>query len=227
MDPGHDLVDFAADVGAAVVAQDIVVEIFDAQAETGDADCADRFQFGFGQGARLAFEGDLGGVVPRQGGLESVCQRAEVAGADIGGRAAAEVDKVQRSVRDGGQMRIVLDFARQGVEIGLDLVGVLVGIDAEIAELATLAAEGNVEVEAEPGAGARGPGEDLARCGQILLAPKRIGRIVGDEDAADAGFAAIGAGGRRVVARRVVRFDHIYTTGPLLQSSRSHRRWCR
>ena len=43
VDPGHDLVDFLADVGAAVVAQNLVVEVFYSEAEASDADGADGF----------------------------------------------------------------------------------------------------------------------------------------------------------------------------------------
>ena len=47
-----------------------------------------------------------------------------------------------------------LPFAREQVEVLLDLLRVLVGVDAEVAEVAALPAERNVQVQPERHAGA-------------------------------------------------------------------------
>src|SRR5687768_11232515 len=70
-------------------------------------------------------------------------------------------------------------------------MSVLVGIDPEVAELAPLAAEGNVQVQAQRHILRRRMqgGFDFR---QRLLAPLREGRIVGDEITADFGFGGFG-----------------------------------
>ena len=70
-----------------------------------------------------------------------------------------------------------------------DVAGVLVGVDAEIAEVAALAAEGNVQVEAQRQAG-RGRCRERrpSRGGDGLLRPDGERRVVGDEVAADLGL---------------------------------------
>ena len=95
-----------------------------------------------------------------------------MARADVGGGAAAEVDKVQRPVLDRWLLRIVFHLAGKGVEIGLDLLAVFVRVNAEVAELAALAAEGDVEIEAELGVGSRRVGECAMRLRDVLLAPE-------------------------------------------------------
>ena len=107
---------------------------------------------------------------------------------------------MQRPVFDRRLLRVVFHFAGEGVEIGLDLLAVFVRVNAEVAELAAFAAEGDVKVKAELGIGSRRVGECAVCLRDVLLAPKRIGRIVGDKDAADLGFGAVGAGGSWVAA---------------------------
>ena len=68
-------------------------------------------------------------------------------------RAAAEVDEVERPAGDRRLRRVQLPFAREHVQVVVDLLGVLVGVDAEVAEVAPLPAERNVQVEAERHAG--------------------------------------------------------------------------
>ena len=123
-----------------------------------------------------------------------------MARADVGGGAAAKVDKVQRPVFDRRLLRVVFHLAGEGVEIGLDLLAVFVRVNAEVAELAALAAEGDVEIEAELGVGSRWVSECAVCLRDVLFTPKRIGRIVGNKDAADLGFGAVGAGGSWVAA---------------------------
>ena len=188
-------------VGAAVLAQDIVVHVLDAEAEAGHPDLPDRPQLGLGQRSRLALEGDLSCRVPGQRRLQPRRQRLEVAGAYVGGGAAAEVDEPQLAAGDPGGAGVQLHLARHRVEVLPDLRGVLVDVDAEVAELAALAAERYVQVEAEVGKGLRlrRGVEKGTRRGDVALVPERVRRVVGDEDAADLGVGqqVVEAGGRR------------------------------
>ena len=187
-DPRHRPVDLAADVGAAVLAQDVVVEMLDAQAQAGDADVGDGGHLGLGQGARLALEGDLVGLAPGHGRLGAGGQGAQVAGADVGGGAAAEVDELQGPAGDPGAPGIGLDLAAKGVEVAPDLAGVAVHVDAEVAELAALPAEGDVQVEPEVRGPAAGGGlQHRLGGGDLVGAPEGVRRVVGDEDAAHVG----------------------------------------
>ncbi len=182
-------------MGAPVVAQDRVVEVLDAEAQAGDPDLPDRLQLGAGQGARLALEGHLLDPVPGDRATQPLDQGAEVLDADVGGRAAAEVDEAGTSPGDRRGRGVELHLGRQGVQVGADLVEVLVGVDPEVAELAALAAERDVQVEAEVGLRLRRCGQRPLRLRQLLLAPERERGIVGDEDAAHSGIAALEAGG--------------------------------
>src|SRR5262249_40877727 len=82
-------------------------------------------------------------------------------------------------------LRVQRDLAREGLEVHLDLLGVLVRVHAEVTELAPLAAEGDVQVEAQRRAGLGGAvqrGQGLRR---MVRGPGGEGRVVGDEIAAD------------------------------------------
>jgi hypothetical protein len=74
-----------------------------------------------------------------------------------------------------------------------DFVGVFVGVDAEVAEVAAFAAEGDVVVEAEGGrrAGVWG-GVGFFDGGCVFVGPEGEGRVVGDEVVARAGAGFLG-----------------------------------
>ena len=158
---GLDALDLGRLVGAAVLAQDGVVEALDAERQARHADVADRLELRAGERARLALERDLLGAVPRQRGAHARRQLAQLLGADERGRAAAEVDEAQRPSGHRRQLGVALHLARQGVEVGAHVVAVLVGEDPEVAELAALAAERDVQVEAR--ASRRRPAAGAAR----------------------------------------------------------------
>ena len=122
--------------------------------------------------AGLALEGDLGGLVPGKKRLQPLDQAARAARAEVRRRAAAEVDEVQRPAADDRQLAVQLDFLDQGVEIDLDIAGVLVGVDAEVAELAALAAKRNVQVKPERRAGPRRRFQGRRGVGQMRRLPE-------------------------------------------------------
>src|SRR5262249_30798708 len=64
----------------------------------------------------------------------------------------------------------------------------LVGVDAEVAEFAALAAKRNVQVQAQRRAGLRRVIQDGVGVGQKLWLPGGEGRVVGDEVITEAGL---------------------------------------
>ena len=96
--------------------------------------------------ARLALEGHLAGRLPVPVLVDAGDEPLELLVTEIGRRAAAEVDELELAPPQPLVSRIQRDLTRQGGEIALDLVGVLVGVDAEVAEPAALAAKRDVQV---------------------------------------------------------------------------------
>ena len=148
---------------------------------------ANRRELGFGERAGLALEGDLFGVVPRAGGVEPADQALQLLRRQERRRAAAEVDEVEAAAGDRRLRRVELPFARQQIEILLDLARVLVGVDPEVAEMAALPAERDVQVQtkrarpASAGACSRAAWASLTAAG----IPDRKRRIIRDEIAPD------------------------------------------
>ena len=183
----------AADLGrpvrAAVQLQDLVVEVLDAQTQSGHADAANRRELGLGERPRLALEGDLLGVLPWRHGGQPADQAFELLRREERGRAAAEVDEVQRPSGDRRLRRAELPLAREHVEIIVDLLRVLVGVHAEIAEVAPLPAER--ECAGTGRAARRWPGAVSSAIFPSLDRGRRPGgerRIGGDEITPDFGL---------------------------------------
>src|SRR5688500_963034 len=120
----------------AIRFENAIVEVLDAQAEPRDTEFLERFQFMLLQRARFALEGDLLGAPPRHDGLQLLEESTKLSRAQERRSAAAEIDELERAAADDRLGRVQLDLANQGVEVGLDVAGVLVGVDAKIAELA-------------------------------------------------------------------------------------------
>ena len=127
--------------------QDFVAEVLDAEAQTRDADAANGGQLRLGQRPGLALEGHFLRVAPRGHGVEASDETLELFRRQERRRPATEIDEVQRPAGDRRQVGVELPFVRKHVEVIADLLRVLVGIHAEVAEVAPLPAERNVEVE--------------------------------------------------------------------------------
>ena len=175
----------AADLGramrAAVQLEDAIVEVLDAEAEPRDAGAADDVELGLGQRARLALERDLLGRASRaRSAVRRLDQRLELRRRQEGRRAAAEVDEIDRPARRArAAARSSCPFPHERVEILLDLLRVLVRVDAEVAEMAALPAERDVQVQAERhaprAAGPRAPGGASRSIGLAASRPKTAG----------------------------------------------------
>src|SRR5208283_5146016 len=125
-------------VRPAVELQDLRVEVLDAEAEAGDAEFLQGLQLVLLESPRLALEGHFRGLLPGHQGLQAGEQATQLSGTQVGWGPAAEVDVVQFPAADDGQSAAQFDFPDERLRIGLDIAGVLVGVDAEIAELAAL-----------------------------------------------------------------------------------------
>ena len=182
----------AVDLGRAVrppvQLEDLVVEVLDAQAEPRDPDVVDRAQFRLGDRARLAFERDLLGRRPRRMRGEPAHERGQLPRREERRRAAAEVDEVDRPAGDGPARAQQVPLAHEQVEIARHLLRVLVRVDAEVAEVAPLAAEGDVQVQAERHRRRSRVERRLGLVADRVRRPDRERGIVSDEVAAD--FAA-------------------------------------
>ena len=108
------------------------------------------------------------------------------------------------------------DLARQSREVCLHFIGVLVGVDAEVAELAALAAKGDVQVKAQAGVLFRRGIEGIKGGGDMLGGPGGERGIIGDEVAAYFGLFGLRDlikrdGHRRSSLRRYGTPGRIYT----------------
>ena len=171
-------------MGAAVLGEDRVVEVFHTEAEASNADRANGVDLRFGQCPGLTFEGNFPCCRPGHGLDNPLDKAAQMSGADIGGRAATEVDELEIPSNRARQAAVELNFARHGIEVRFDLRRVFVGVHPEIAELASLATEWNVDVEPHLwgrirfGRAAEGVENNLT----VFGTPERVRRVVGYEN---------------------------------------------
>ena len=168
-------------MGPAVDLQDVVVEVLDAEAQARDANLPDGLELVVRQRARLAFERHLLRLVPAQDRLHPVGQVLELRLGQVGGRAAAEIDELRLAPADERLLPVKLQLAKRQLQIPLDGRGVLVGIDAEVAEVAALPAERDVQVEAQLGARRRRPAQGGGHLGHPLRLPERERGVIRDE----------------------------------------------
>src|SRR5439155_27369372 len=133
----------------AVDFENVVVKVFHAEAKSRDAHFTNRLEFVVGERARLTFERDFLGLVPRQQRLHAAGQMLELVRREIGRGAAAEVDEVRFAPADERLRGVKRQLRKRRVKVSLDFGRILVGIDLEIAEVAALPAKWNVDVDAQ------------------------------------------------------------------------------
>src|SRR5207244_4323584 len=102
------------------------------------------FELAFRDGPGLAFESDLFGVVPCEQPLHRSDEMRKLPGGNVRRSSASKVDEFRFSPADERLSRIESQLLDGGIQISLNLGGILVCIDFEIAEVAALAAERNV-----------------------------------------------------------------------------------
>ena len=199
--------DLCGAVRAPVQFQDVVVEMLDAETEPRDAHPANRAELRLGERPGLALERDLARGRPRRDRRQAINETLELPDRQERRRAAAEIDEVERPPGDGRLPGVQLPLPPQNIEVRLDLGRVLVRVDPEVAEVAALAAERNVEVQAERDIRRRRGERRVGRLVHRLRRPDRERRIVGDEIAADFRFG-------RGCRRRCIAHRSYYTSRP-------------
>src|SRR5688572_23524922 len=171
----------------AVDRQDLVVEVLDAQRQPRHADFLDRAQLAFLQRARLAFERDFLGRVPAPVLVDPLDEPVELLVRQVRRRAAAEVYELELTSLKPVALGVEGDLTREGGQVYLDVAGVLVRIDAEVEELAPLAAERDVQVQPQRRLRRHRVIEHVIQRGEVVRRPNGERRVVGDEVAADLG----------------------------------------
>ena len=179
-------------MGAAVHFEDVIVEALNPEAEARHPDLAQGLELFLGEGARLGLEGDFLGLVPGEEILHPVGQIPELLDREVAGRAPAEIDELRLPAREVGGAGITFELADPGIEIGVDLRGVLVGVNAEVAEVAAFPAEGYVEVDSEIRVGRTGRVQNLVDGVLVFRLPEGEGRIIRNEVVARLGLLGRG-----------------------------------
>ena len=98
--PRCDAINLFSEVCPAVFGEDFIVQVFHAKTEAGYADCPNCLQLRLGESAGFTLKRDFLRVIPREHRFHPRYQRLQVLDADIGWRAAAEVDEFQRAICD-------------------------------------------------------------------------------------------------------------------------------
>ena len=198
LNPAIRLHDLGRQMSAAILFENLVLEVFDTQRHPSDADFFECFDFLQAERARLALEGDFVGGVPRHVLGQFVSQKQQLPRAEIRRRATPEVDELELSIADGRRLADQFDLASQAIDVTLNRLSVLVGVDPEVAEPAPLAAERDMQIQPQRHTGIRFRVQCGMNLGHVLLRPKRERRIVRDKIAAD--FRRAGCVGRHAVA---------------------------
>jgi hypothetical protein len=175
-------------MGTAVNPEHFVVEVLHAETEARDADFLDRLEFRLFERAWLALEGDFAGRFPRPVFVDPLDEPLKLGVAQIRRRPTAEVDELKLPVPESFAAGIEGDFLRKRFEVSLDLISVLIGVDAEVAELASFAAEWNVQVQPQRRLGLGRGVQSRLNCAAMLRRPDRKRRIIGDKVAPDLGL---------------------------------------
>ncbi len=138
---------FLLQMRPAVEFEDFGVEVLDTEAEPRHAHFTQRFEFVLLQRARFALERHFLGTIPRQHFPQTPHEAAQLRRTQIRRGATPEVDVLQRPAADQGHPAVKRHFLDERVEIGFDIAGVLVGVNAKIAEFAAFAAKRNMQVQ--------------------------------------------------------------------------------
>ena len=133
---------FGGGVVAAEGGEGGFVPGLDAEADAGDSVGAEEFGFGWGDGAGVGFEGELGELREVDEVFETGEEVVEMGFAEESGGAAAEVEGLGLEVEAGG---LELGFSEEGVDEG-GHVGAAGGMFEEGAVGADAVAEGDVDV---------------------------------------------------------------------------------
>src|SRR5678816_1838950 len=127
--------------------KDLVVEVFDTQAQTCHTDLFHRLQLRFLNRARFTLKRDFLRVLPTDMLVQTIDEITQLLLTDVRRCAAAEVCKTKLPSLKSGHAAVELILFDESVEVDLDLRSVLVCINFEVTEQAALPAKRNVNVE--------------------------------------------------------------------------------
>ncbi len=132
---------------STVLFKDRVVEVFDAERNPRDADLFQRFDFLQTERSRLTLKRDFFSRFPRDMFGEFVAQKQQLSGTQVRRRSTTKIDKSQIAILHRFGLAEHLDFAGQAVDVTLNRLRILIGINAEVTEAAAFSAEWNVKVK--------------------------------------------------------------------------------
>ena len=117
--------------------------------------------------------------------VEAVNKVVELLFADVRRRTATKVSKAELPALQSACAAVAFNLLNECVEIKFNLAGIFVRIDFEVAKLAALAAERDVQVKTERVLGAGRLIQRLNRVGDVFRFPLRERRIVRNKIIAD------------------------------------------
>src|SRR5678816_3409343 len=127
--------------------KDLVVEVFDTQAQTCHTDLFHRLQLRFLNRARFTLKRDFLRVLPTDMLVQTIDEITQLLLTDVRRRAATKISKAKLPSLKPEAAAVELVLFDQCVEVNLDLRRVLIGVDFEVTEQTALAAKRNVDVE--------------------------------------------------------------------------------
>ena len=134
-------------MGPAIHFENVVVKVFNPETEARHSDFTKGLQFLFREGAWLALKGDFLGLVPGEKIFHPISQVLELTDREITGCSPAKIDELRLPPGEIFGARIAFKLLDAGIEIGIDLVRILVGVDAEITEVTAFSAKRDVKVD--------------------------------------------------------------------------------
>src|SRR5262249_52328809 len=100
---------------------------------------------------------------------------------------ATEIDILKWPATNDRHAAVELNFPGQSLQVDFDVASVVIGVDPEVAKLAALAAERDVQVQSQGRSRNRGRLQSGVCFRQMRRFPEREWRIIGDEIVAQAG----------------------------------------
>src|SRR6185295_13431177 len=101
--------------------------------------------------------------------------------AEVTGCAAPEIDEFRFPSGDAGCARIHRQLGHAVFDVALDVLRIFIGVHAEVAEVAALPTERDMEIDAQRSLRRGGRFKHRAYAVVQLRAPERKWRVVGDE----------------------------------------------
>ena len=161
--------------------ENVVVKVFNTQTQARHPDIFNRRELARIQGSRFTLKGHFLGIVPWKNGFHSVSQLSQLLRREIRGRPSTKINELGLSSLDERLASHHLKFGHRRVQVVLDLIRTLIGINAKVAEMTASPAEGNVVIETQWHSLFRGLIVSGLNLGILIIRPKRKGRVIRNE----------------------------------------------